>query len=83
MVSIKLSERTTKDLKGLDEVTGRRIIDKLFWLQENFDNIVPKRLHGDLRDFYTLRVGDYRAVYSVRRNRIAIEAIDYRRDVYK
>lgn len=83
MASVQLSERALQDLKEIDHVIGKRIIEKLLWLEKNFDNIVPERLHYDLRNSYKLRVGDYRAVYSIQGDIITVESVDHRRDVYR
>ncbi len=83
MVSIKLSERALEDLKEIDQVLARRIIEKILWLEKNFDSVVPERLHRELRNSFKLRIGDYRAVYSVHQDLITIEAVGHRRDVYR
>ncbi|OGG58285.1 hypothetical protein A3C86_03545 [Candidatus Kaiserbacteria bacterium RIFCSPHIGHO2_02_FULL_49_16] len=83
MVSIELSEHALRDLKEIDQVLAKRIIEKILWLEQNFDKIVPERLHRELKNSYKLRVGDYRAVYSVHGSLIIIEAVGHRRDVYR
>ncbi len=40
-------------------------------------------LRGTLKQYWKLRVGDYRIVYAVRNNEIRILVIAHRRDVYK
>lgn len=44
-----------------------------------------KKLVGELSDFRSLRVGDYRVLYAVIEKRILIQVvkIDHRRDVYR
>lgn len=49
-----------EDLAKMDAQNRRRIIYKLDWLLENFDNLLPRPLSAELRDFYKLRVGDWR-----------------------
>lgn len=83
MVSVKWSDSVLQDLEGLDKIISKRIVEKVGWLEQNFIDITPERLHRDLRDLYKLRVGDYRAIYSVSRDLITIEAIGHRRDIYK
>jgi len=83
MVSIKLSERALDDIKEIDQVLARRIIEKILWLEKNFDSIVPERLHRELRNSFKLRIGDYRVVYSVNGNLVTIEAVGHRRDIYR
>lgn len=83
MASVKLSSHALKDLKEIDQVIGKRIIEKLMWLEQNFESLIPERLHRELKDLYKLRIGDYRAIYSVHKDIITIEAVGHRRDVYR
>ena len=61
-----------------------RIVKKLDWLVENFDNINPLGLTGDLAEFYKLRVGDYRVIYELSDtgDEIIIVKLGHRSDVY-
>lgn len=83
MVSIEFTVHALKDLQELDTGVSRRIIEKIYWLQQNFNSILRERLHYDRRKEYKLRVGDYRAVYSIDNNVVTIETVRHRRDVYK
>ncbi len=40
-----------------------RIVNKINWLAENFDQITPQPLTANLSGFFKLRVGDYRVIY--------------------
>jgi len=62
-----------ESLKNIDQRIGIRILDKLEWLAENFDYVRPLPLKGNLRGFYKLRVGNWRVVYEVDRNRLDIK----------
>ena len=42
-----------------------------------------KRLHGGLRGLFSLRIGDYRVLYEVRRERVILHMVEHRRTVYK
>ena len=83
MASVKWSASALKDLERIDYAIAKRIVAKVVWLEENFADIVPEKLHRDLKDVYKLRVGDYRAVYSARDELIVIEAVGHRRDIYR
>lgn len=83
MVSIKWSADALRDLERIDPIIARRILEKVIWLEENFVEIVPEKLHRELKGLYKLRVGDYRAVYSIHKDMVTIEAAGHRRDVYK
>lgn len=82
MVSVKWSEDSLRDLEDVDAIIAQRIVGKVTWLRENFPNIVPEKLHHDLKNLYKLRIGDWRVMYSVSGNLIIIESVGHRKDVY-
>ncbi len=45
------------DLKKLDEKLQKRIIEKLDWLQVNFNDIIPSALGGSWQGYFKIRVG--------------------------
>lgn len=83
MVSIEFTVHTLRDLQRLDPSISKPVIEKIYWLQQNFDVLLPAHLHRDRREQYKLRIGNYRVVYSINGNTITIETVDHRRDVYK
>ena len=83
MVSVRWSLPALEGLNDLDPLIRERVLAKVSWFQENFYTIVLEPLHRELRGQYKLRVGDYRAVYSVRDDIITIEEIGHRRDIYR
>ncbi|KKU94319.1 MAG: plasmid stabilization system-related protein [Candidatus Jorgensenbacteria bacterium GW2011_GWA1_48_13] len=62
---VKLTEDAQKDLNTLDGKVRGRILEKLKWISENFDDITPLPLTGEFTGFYKLRVGDWRVFYKV------------------
>jgi mRNA interferase RelE/StbE len=72
-------------LDKLDPTIISRIIVRISWLMNNFDNIKPQALTGTLKGYFKLRSGHYRIIYTVnhRENEIVIEYIGHRRDIYK
>jgi mRNA interferase RelE/StbE len=77
--------QASDDLGRLDKPTAQRIVHKLKWLSQNFSDLVPAKLTGELKGFYRLRVGGYRVIYTVNQeeHQIAIHLIGHRRDIYK
>ena len=63
----------------------QRIILRISWLSMNLDNIKPQALAGNLKGYFKLRVGDYRAIYTMNREGrlLVIEDVGHRRDIYK
>lgn len=72
------------DLEKLTQTMQARILSKINWLGENFDQITPQPLTGKLAGFFKPRVGDYRVIYefSDEEKTITIDRIGHRRDVY-
>ena len=62
-----------------------RILRKIRWLSENFEDITHQSLSANLSGLFKLRVGDYRVVYSfdVASQLLTIHKIGHRRDVYE
>ena len=83
--SIEFLPEAEKDLAKLDREIRRRIINKLDWLLENFENIFPEVLTGEFKEFYKLRSGDRRIIYKINwsNNTIIVCYIDKRDKVYK
>lgn len=82
MASLKWSADALRDLENIDAVIARRILEKTSWFESHFSEIVPEKLHHDLKQFYKLRVGDYRVVYEIRGSLIIINAVGHRKDIY-
>lgn len=72
------------DLERLTLAVRERVINKINWLAENFDQITPQSLTADLSGFFKLRVGNYRVIYEFDREErvIFIDRIRHRREVY-
>ena len=85
MYNVRILETAISELASLDKPIANRIIRKIKWLAENFDNIYPEELKAQLSGFYKLRVGNYRVIYEVFQNEkvIIIHFIGHRREIYK
>ena len=71
------------DLQKIDRPIVKRILNKISWLSQYFDNITPEALSRDMSGLFKLRVGDWRVVYTIEKNMIIIKAVGHRREVYK
>ncbi len=80
-----LTKEAELDLKRLDLSIRKRILEKIKWMRENFDQITPLPLGGKWRGFFKLRIGDWRVVYEIEisKNLIIIHYIDHRNKIYK
>ncbi len=78
------SRSAEKFLDKLNNKDRKRILDKIFKITENEENLDIKFIiNGDGE--YRLRVGDYRIIYRKYNNILIIEIIkiDHRKDIYK
>lgn len=77
--------QATNDLHRLDKLIAQRILYKLKWLSQNFNDLTPNKLTGELRGFYKLRVGSYRVIYTANQEErlLVVHLIGHRRDIYR
>lgn len=85
MWSVEFLDEAEEDLRKLDRAVRRRVIEKIEWLQENFDTLPPLTLQGEFKNFFKLRAGDWRVFYKVnwKLNRIVVCYIQRRDKAYK
>lgn len=83
--SVVFLPEAEQDLAALDRPLRRRIIDKIEWFSVYFEAIFPLVLHAEFKEYYKLRVGDWRVVYSAdhQRKSITVSKISHRSKVYK
>lgn len=84
MYKIVIDKKVLKDLKQIDTVWQKKILDKI----DEFLTTTPyegKRLVGNLSDFYRIRVGDYRIIYEIIDDIVTVEIIKilHRKNVYR
>lgn len=79
---ILLSPKSDKFLKKLEESTRKRIKDKLRALSNNPE--LGKPLVGRLAGLWSLRIGDYRSIYQIRKAEllILVLTIGHRKNIY-
>ena len=85
MYSLEFVPEASDDLARLDKATAQRILDKLRWLADHFDEITPEPLGAEWKGLFKLRVGPYRALYSADRGGrwLTVHLVKHRREVYK
>jgi len=79
--AVLLHPKAAKELEKIEGQIRSRIKEKLRELRDN-----PERMGKRLKpsDFWSLRVGDYRAIYEINRNKkqVVILFIGHRKKVY-
>lgn len=83
-MEIELTPSAERDLEALDAPIRERIIQKLTWFVQTDDPLVfAQSLVDHAFGDYRFRIGDWRAIVRVRRNRLIVVRIGNRRDVYR
>ena len=83
--SVEVTLQAEEDLARLDKTVAQHIADKINWLSQSIEYIIPAPLKGKFKGKYKLRVGDWRVIYSFEQSSqiITIYAVRHRREVYK
>ena len=81
--SLLSTQSFLKDLLKLDKADNRRILQTIELLKA--DPYVGKRLRGQLEGFRSLRVGDFRVIYTVDESArtVILQAVGRRSVVYE
>ncbi|QFS45532.1 type II toxin-antitoxin system RelE family toxin [Nostoc sphaeroides] len=61
--SVEFTKEAITNLEALASTIQERILRKVHWLSENFDDVSPQALSADLSGLFKLRIGDYRIIY--------------------
>ena len=81
-----ISETARRQLKGLHPDVGTQIKKKLRELEKDpyrpRAKVDIKKMKGPKRDYYRLRIGNYRAIYIVEGNKVKIAKILPRSKAY-
>ena len=80
--NIKYKKSVARDLGRLDKKEARRILDKIEKdLSERAESCPV--LKGEFAGLRKMRVGDYRAIFTLMDNDVLILRIGHRREIYK
>lgn len=79
IVSRKIDKSTLKFPKKIQ----KRITDIYNIIQQN--PLLGEKLHGELEDYYKLRIGDYRIIYrfDAKKSLVEVVKIEHRQGVYR
>ncbi len=85
MYELGLMREAVDDLAELDPPVAQRILNKLRRMADNFEALTPQPLGYEWQGAFKLRIGDYRAVYTINHSarRITVHLVGHRREVYK
>ena len=83
MPKVEWEKDALDDLQKIDYPIVKRILNKISWFSQHFDNITPEPLSGGMSGQFKLRVGDWRVVYIIEADAIVIKAVGHRREIYR
>ena len=81
---IEFKSEATIGFEALASTIQDRILRKIRWLSENFENLTPQALSADLSGLFKLKIRDYRVIYSfdTEAQLITIHKVGHHRDIY-
>jgi mRNA interferase RelE/StbE len=82
---IKFDRRVKKDFKSIQAQDIKRIKSAILELSNNPRPDGCTKLKGDRRDYYRIRVGNYRIVYSIEDEMllVLVVRVGHRQEIYK
>lgn len=83
MLEIVFDDRARNDLLALPKIVQKKIFVAVEKKLCKYPELFGTRLRGKLKDYWKLRVGDYRIGYIPGKKRVIIRAIGNRKDVYR
>ena len=85
MYRVEFTDAAEDDLSRLDRTIAQQVLDKLRWLAGNAQSVRHKALTGHWERAFSLRIGDYRAIYSHDRveRRLVVHFVRHRSEVYR
>jgi mRNA interferase RelE/StbE len=79
---IEWAKDALDDLQKIDKPIVKRILKKISWFSQHFDDITPEPLSGELVGTFKLRIGDWRVIYTIENEVITIQAVGHRKEIY-
>lgn len=83
MFMITYHPNVVRDLARLGKIERIRIRDAIKGKLSTRPELYGARLRGELREYWKLRIGDYRIVYKIESGTLFILAIGDRKEIYK
>ena len=83
--SVELTQKAEDDLSRLPKRQAQLAVNRLRRLGENAETMSHRALTGQLRGIFSLRIGDYRALYTLDHStrKVIVHIVRHRREVYR
>ena len=78
----EITREAEEDLTALDRPVRKRVLARLAWFVDHFEEVSPIPLAGYWRGYFKLRAGDWRIIYSIEKAAVYVKDIRHRREVY-
>ena len=81
---VEFTSAAEDDLARLDRTVAQRVLNRLRWLADNAESVRHKALTGQWKNVFSLRIGDYRALYTYDRaeRKVVVHFVKHRSEVY-
>jgi len=81
---LRLTDAAERQLERLDKTVAKQIMRKLLKWAERAEAVQHEALTGQWSGLFRVRIGDYRAIYDLKRNEhiMLVVKIGHRREVY-
>ena len=81
---LRLTNSAERQLERLDQAAAKQIMKKLLKWAERAEAVQHEALTGQWSGLYRVRIGDYRAIYDLKRNEriVLVVKIGHRREIY-
>ena len=85
MYQVEFTDTAVDDLSDLDRTVAQQALDRIRWLAGNVESVRHRALTAQFRGTFSLRIGDYRAIYSINRTelKVVVHFIRHRSKVYR
>ena len=82
---VEFTETAEDDLSKLDRTVAQRALDRLHWLADNVESVRHKALSARFKGTFSLRIGNYRAIYTLDRtdSKVVVHFVRHRSEVYR
>ncbi len=82
---VELTKIAEDDLSSLDGAIAQRSLDRLHWMADNVESVRHKALSARFKGTFSLRIGDYRAIYTLNRadSKVVVHFVRHRSEVYR
>ena len=82
---VEFTKVAEDDLAKLDRELAQQTLNRLRWLADNAESVRHRALSGPWSGVFRLRIGDFRAIYSLERadRRIVVHFVRHRSEIYR